>query len=203
MAAKHSIFQVRQRAAASGTVFPASSIADRITSSSTSSSPAPRFCKSSAKTRNRDPRPSRIPQGDPTPAGPHRRRFRVRIRGGTVLLLRAHVNPEPDPLLLKMPLIPRISSSAYVQSRRRLRGSAGKHDSETRWATPRGPEPPSTTTSLYNPVRASSIDQKCRNNFNAARGGVRPSLRKGGYYSYISALKWEERERGMHRRPCQ
>jgi hypothetical protein len=159
---KPSISNERQRVATSRTALPTSSIADPrhllehlIATRST--------LLRAIRTHNRDPRPppeygfrKRV-----RPPGPHRQRVRLHIHGGTALLLRARLKPEPVPLLLEMLLIPRISSSVYVQSHRRLRDSAGKHDSETRRASPRRPQRPSTTTSLCSPARASSIARKC------------------------------------------
>ena len=96
-------------------------------------------------------------------------------------------NPSPSHSRSKCTSFPRrrISSSAYAQSHSRLRGSAGKHDSETPRASPPGPDRPS---SLCSPARASSIERKCK---NALRGAVRSSPRKGGTI-HRSVCKWEE-----------
>ena len=82
-------------------------------------------------------------------------------------------------------------SSAYAQSHRHLKGSAGRHDSETCRAEPRGPEQPSSMC----PARTSSIDQRCG---NVALGAVRSSPRKSGYLG----VKVVRRE-GCTDGPCQ
>lgn len=129
--------------ATSGTALPAFSIAVHIASSSTSSSRASSSCG--------------LPRKTPVTAIPSR----VDIRGApTATRSLSHpvrdrsappCSPQNRVRLTPSQSVPSFRATAYLShmpNPGHLRGSAGKHDSETRRASPRGLEQPSTCATL-------------------------------------------------------